>query len=136
VIEREPARGAKTTLGLVLTGTGLALAAGAVGHYFWNRGRYEDWSTEQAALEPERGAAGYAERQAANNELAQSIDGASAVTESLALAGGAFVAGGVVLIVTDGRRPAERAHSRAPGRGPAALRVSVSPARVTLSGSF
>jgi tetratricopeptide (TPR) repeat protein len=134
--QRAALRGAKTTVGSVLVGAGAVLGTAAVGHYFWNKGRYDEWSTEQAALDAQRGATGYERRQTANNELAQSIDRASAVSVSLALGGAVLAAGGVVLIVMDGREDAELAATpREPPRS-AGLRVAVSPAGVAISGAF
>jgi tetratricopeptide (TPR) repeat protein len=135
-LERRQGRGTKTTVGFVLVGAGAVLGTAAVGHYFWNRGRYDDWSAEQAALDAERGAIGYEQRQTANNELAESIDRASAVTVSLALGGAALAAGGVVLIVVDGGESRERGAAGQEPRDAARLRLDVSPSGLTFSGAF
>jgi hypothetical protein len=89
------------TVGYVLAGAGIAAGVGGVVHYAWNRGRHEDWETEQASLKADPPPADYHDRAAANNELADSIDGASAVTVGLFVASGALIAGGVALVVVD-----------------------------------
>jgi tetratricopeptide (TPR) repeat protein len=93
---KEPS-GVLRTLSYVLGAAGLALEATAIGHYVWNQQRFEHWKTEDQALHAERVAGDYAARQAANNELATSIDGAENVTVGLAAAGGVCLAGGVSL---------------------------------------
>jgi hypothetical protein len=98
----EKRRSNKTTqvIGYALAGTGVALGGGAFAHYFWNRGRYEDWRAEHAALEANRFAPDFRGRQVANNQLADSITKASRVSVTLAIAAGALAAGGVVLLLT------------------------------------
>ena len=94
-------KGTLSSIGYVVGGIGLAFGAGALGHYFWNRGRYEDWKATHSQL-TDPGATDYIARQTQNNELAQSIDDASRVTVGLATAGGALLATGVTLVVVDG----------------------------------
>jgi hypothetical protein len=84
-----------------LAGAGVALGGGALAHYLWNRGRYGDWKTEHAALQADRFAPDYRERQMGNNELAESIERGSRVSVTLALAAGALATTGVVLLLTD-----------------------------------
>jgi hypothetical protein len=130
-----PARGTPTAVGYGLVSGGAVLGVTTVLHYAWNQGRYADWSAEQAALAPERGAPGYAARQAENNELAHSIERASAVTVSLAIASGALVATGIVLIVNDAPRAAEKTVLRSPARR-RSLVVGSSGANLLVSGEF
>jgi len=95
------------TLGYVLGGVGLVLGGVALGQYFWNRARYEQWQAEDAALGNE-GAGGqdHRQRQLENNELAASIERASHWTVALSVAGGAFVASGATLLVVHASAPA------------------------------
>jgi hypothetical protein len=89
------------TLGYVLAGAGVAASVGGVVHYAWNRGRHDDWQNEQDALGAQPPPANYHDRAVANNELADSIERASAVTVGLFVASGALIAGGVALVVVD-----------------------------------
>jgi hypothetical protein len=89
------------TAGFVLTGAGIAAGVGGLVHYAWNRGRHEDWKAEQARLTAVPPPLDYHERALENNELADSIERASAVTVGLFVASGALVAGGVTLVVVD-----------------------------------
>lgn len=89
------------TLGYVLAGAGVAAGVGGVVHYAWNRGRHDDWQAEQDALGVQPPPADYHDRAVANNELADSIERASAVTVGLFVASGALIAGGVTLVVVD-----------------------------------
>jgi hypothetical protein len=104
--EPDPARdghrssGAGKIIGYALAGTGVALGGGALAHYLWNRGRYEDWRAEHAALDANRFAPDFRSRQIANNELADSITQASRVSVTLTIAAGALAAGGAVLLLT------------------------------------
>lgn len=132
--EEQKRRGPQTTVGYVLVGTGVALGVASVATYFLNQGRYEDWSAEQAELSAIRGAPGYAERQTQNNELADSIERANAVTVGFAIAGGVLAAGGAVLVLTDTskHRPVDSARARAGRR----LRLALTGSAVALSGAF
>jgi hypothetical protein len=102
---RNPAKADTTgpwhTAGFVLAGAGVAAGIGGVVHYAWNRERHADWEAEQARLTAEPPPLDYRERAAANNELADSIERASAVTVGLFVASGALVAGGLALVVVD-----------------------------------
>jgi hypothetical protein len=89
------------TVGYVLTGAGVVAGAGGLAHYFWNRTRYDDWQTEQASLQNGPPSPGYHDRAVANNEQADSIENASAVTVGLFVASGVFLASGITLIVVD-----------------------------------
>jgi tetratricopeptide (TPR) repeat protein len=89
------------TVGYVLTGAGVAVAAGGVGHYLWNQGRHDDWESEQAKLKKGPTSPSYHDLVVANNERADSIEGASGVTVGLFVASGALLAGGITLIVVD-----------------------------------
>jgi len=115
--------------GYVLIGAGAAVGVAALVQGIWNGGRARDWETEQASIDADHSSGRYA-RQVANNELADSIDRASAVTVALTATAGAMVAGGIVWLVLDApaaaKPPPERAKLRLPvsldvGRGSAAL---------------
>lgn len=115
--------------GYVLIGAGAAVGVAALVQGLWNAGRARDWESEQASIDGDHSGGRYA-RQVANNDLAESIDRASAVTVALTATAGAFVAGGVVWLVLDqpaaANPPPERAKLRLPvsldvGRGSAAL---------------
>jgi hypothetical protein len=107
-----PASGTRTVVAYALGGAGVALGGGALAHYLWNRGRYEDWKTEHATLQADRFAADYRGRQLENNELAQSIERGSRVSVTLALAAGALTASGVVLLLTESHEPDTRGARR------------------------
>jgi hypothetical protein len=100
-------------VGYVLIGAGIA-AAGVTGtEYAWNRGRVDRFHANESALRndtsPDR-----RERVIRNNELADSIGRASAVTVGFGIAAGALVAGGVVWLLVDpgGKAPNERDSAR------------------------
>jgi PEGA domain len=93
-----------STIGYVLGGLGVGLGAAAIGHYLWNRGRYENWGDVNSGL-TDPNAANRHQRQLDNNELASSIDRASRVTVTLALGSGALLATGATLIVLDAGSP-------------------------------
>jgi hypothetical protein len=99
--------------GYVLIGAGVALGGVTVAQYLWNHGRVEDFRANEADLATDT-SPGRAERQAANNDLADSIHRGSVVTVVLGAMSGALVAAGVVLVVTDHRSVAanERASAR------------------------
>ena len=99
------------TVGFVLAGAGVAAGVGGVVHYAWNRGRHADWEAEKTSLEQQPPPVDYHDRAIANNELAESIDNASAVTVGLFVASGALLAGGVTLVVVDPGRGARVAWS-------------------------
>ena len=89
------------TVGYVLAGAGVAAGVGGIVHFAWNRGRHTEWQTEQDALGAQPPPADYRDRAVANNELADSIERASAVTVGLFVASGVLVACGVTLVVVD-----------------------------------
>lgn len=91
-------------LGYAVGGLGVALGGVALGHYFYNRERYQDWEAEHTKLNSDPPPDDYRERQLANNELASSIDDASRVTVGLSVASGVLVAGGVTVLVVDATR--------------------------------
>ena len=99
---RDPDRSTRSSIGYVIGAAGVALSAAAVGHYLWNRGRYEDWLSRnndyyRDPTEPHREAA---------NSLADSIQAASAVTVGLAIGAGVTLGTGAVLVVTGGTNAA------------------------------
>lgn len=110
----------RKTLAYVVGATGLALAAGALGHFLWNRDRYQEWQGRFATYyrDPRD-----SNRQSAN-DLAESIARASTVTVALAVASGIALSSGTVLFVTSS---AGGASSRSAG--------GFSPV-VTVKGSF
>jgi tetratricopeptide (TPR) repeat protein len=93
--------GTLRTVGYVLTGVGVVVGGGGVGHYIWNAGRKSDWQSEHDALKNGYKTPDYYDRAVANNEQAASIEGAGKVTAGLFIASGVLVAGGVTLIVTN-----------------------------------
>jgi hypothetical protein len=95
------ASGTWRTVGYVLSGAGVAAGVGGAVHFAWNRRRHDDWQAEQTRLSAVPPPLDYQERADANNELAASIDRASAVTVGLFVASGVLLAGGVTLVVVD-----------------------------------
>lgn len=93
----------QTQAGYLAGGAGLLLGVAAGGHYLWNRGRYADWRAEDFSLASSNMVPDRRVRQDANNELADSIEGASRVTVGLTLAGGALVSTGILLVALDTR---------------------------------
>jgi tetratricopeptide (TPR) repeat protein len=95
------------TLAYVVGAAGLALSGGAVAHYVWNRGRYQEWQGKYAAF--------YRDPTAPNrrdaNELSDSIDHASAVTVVLAVGAGVALGTSGVLWVTSSP-PSSDQHAR------------------------
>jgi hypothetical protein len=89
------------TVGYVLTAAGVAAGVGGFAHYFWNRSRQGDWESEHESLKNGPPSPDFHDRAVANNELADSIEGAEAVTVGLFVASGVLIAGGVTLIVVD-----------------------------------
>lgn len=125
--QEEPDGGtsAQRFLGFGLAGAGVATGGAALVHYLWNRSRYDDWKIEHAALQADRFAPGYRERQIENNELADSIERASRVSVALTIAAGALTATGTALLLTDSDGSRARGTSSGfsltwTGEGPAA----------------
>jgi tetratricopeptide (TPR) repeat protein len=100
--DRAAASHAVRGLSYVLGGAGVALGVAALGHYLWNRERYDRWRSEQETLGAERVAGSYGDRQQINDRLSASIDRAEPVTWLLALSGAACLTSVVVLFVIDG----------------------------------
>jgi hypothetical protein len=117
----------RRTWGFIAAGAGVALGAGALGHFLWNRGRYETWSAADSQLRQQQTASDYAFRQLANNNLAREISNASVITVSLGVAAGAALTTGVVLILTS-----PRAATEAPPR----VALGISPSAVTFATTF
>jgi hypothetical protein len=101
-------------VGYVLVGAGVVAGGVALGHYVWNHERYHAWQAEQARLESDDVSDRY-ERQVANNELADSIKGASTVTIGLTVTAGVLVAGGVTWLLLDPLHQSEPAKKAASG---------------------
>jgi tetratricopeptide (TPR) repeat protein len=82
-------------------GIGAVLGGAALTVYLRNRGRYQDWQDENAALHNERGAIDSYARQVANNRLGDSLAGDNHLITGLSIAGGALVAGGLTYLIHD-----------------------------------
>ena len=91
-------------LGYSAAGVGVALGGAALGVYLWNRGRYQDWQHNNAALQQDKGAIDFHGRQVANNQLADSLTRANHVILGLSVASGLLLAGGITLWVRDRSR--------------------------------
>jgi tetratricopeptide (TPR) repeat protein len=92
--------GDRSTVGLVLGSVGVGLGGAALAHFLWNRGRYHDWQSkysryfELPTSENRRDA----------NELAESIQRASAVTLGLTIGAGLALGGGTLVVLVDGSK--------------------------------
>jgi hypothetical protein len=86
--------------GYVLIGSGVVLGGVTVAQYLVNHHRVEEFRANEAALQTDV-SPGRNERQAENNELADTIQRGSVVTVVLASVSGALVAAGAVLLLTD-----------------------------------
>ncbi len=102
-------------LGYSAAGVGVALGGAALGVYLWNRGRYQDWQDNNAALQQDKGAIDFHARQMANNQLADSLTRANHVIVGLSIAGGVLLVGGVVLWARDRLRGANEVEA-SPGK--------------------
>jgi tetratricopeptide (TPR) repeat protein len=80
----------------VLGGASAVLAGAALGHYFWNRSRYQDWQTARQLYE--RRPNEY--QRATTNDLAESVSRASVVTVALVVGASVTLGSSVVLFVT------------------------------------
>jgi hypothetical protein len=102
--ERREREHAQRSYGYVLGGLGLALGGAALGHFLWNKGRYDDWRARHDELSerPDR------EAQGDNNTLARSIDRASIVTVGLAVGAGAAFGTGALLVLTVPREEVQK----------------------------
>ncbi len=96
-------------MGYVIGAAGVALGGAALGHYLWNRGRYQDWQARKSDYERDP----TDENRDAANQLARSIPAASAVTVGLTVAAGVTLGGGAVLLITsNGAAPTPSANAR------------------------
>ncbi|MGC4095306.1 MAG: hypothetical protein QM756_46755 [Polyangiaceae bacterium] len=93
----QPSRSQRSTWGYVLGSAGLSLGVAALGHYFWNKGRYEDWQLQYAAYQDSPSA----DKRERANELGKSVERASIATVALSVGAGLALGGGVLLVVTD-----------------------------------
>jgi hypothetical protein len=107
-------------LGYSAAGVGVALGGAALGVYLWNRGRYQDWQHNNAALQQDNGAIDFHGRQVANNQLADSLTRANHVILGLSVASGLLLAGGVTLWVHDRLRGGTEAEA-SPGKAATGL---------------
>jgi tetratricopeptide (TPR) repeat protein len=86
----------------LVTTVGVLVGGAAVGVYFWNRGRYDDWQSTNAALQTTPpGTAAYRSRAVANNQLADSLTSANHAILGLSIAAGALIASGVTLYLVE-----------------------------------
>lgn len=90
------AHSTQRTLGYVLGAAGVVLSGVAIGHYFWNRGRYQDWQARASDYQREP----TDENREAANHLARAVPAASAVTVGLFAGAGVALGTGAVLIIT------------------------------------
>lgn len=103
--ETAPAHGsARRTAAYVLGGASVALAGAALGHYLWNRDRYQEWQTERRAYEGQP----TEYQRSATNDLARSISRASVVTVALCIGASAALGTSVVLFVSSSATPTRR----------------------------
>jgi hypothetical protein len=80
----------------VIGAAGVALSGVALGHYLWNRGRYEDWQARSGDYQRDP----TDENRESANRLGRSIPGASVVTVALTIGAGVALGTGAVLIFT------------------------------------
>lgn len=107
-VDEAPDRRGTRFVGYALTGAGIVTGIVALGHYSWNRGRYNEWRDEDEALAGERIDGDYRERQTVNDDLARSVERAEPVTVGLAVASGAWFVGGATLILATAKRKGQR----------------------------
>ncbi len=90
--------GTQRTLGYAIGAVGVALSGVALGHYLWNRGRYDDWQARSNDYyrDPTD------QHRESANALARSIPAASVVTVGLAIGAGVGLGTGTVLVLTSG----------------------------------
>jgi hypothetical protein len=86
----------RRTLAYVLGGVSAVLAGATLGHYLWNRSRYEDWEAQRGDYERDPREA----QRRTTNELAESISSASVVTVALGVGASVALGTGVVLLVS------------------------------------
>ena len=96
-----PDSSTQRTLGYAIGAVGLALSGVAVGHYLWNRGRYEDWQSRSSAYQRDP----TEQNRESANQLGRSIPAASAVTVALAIGAGVALGTGTVLVITSAPHP-------------------------------
>ncbi len=121
--------------GYVLLGSGVVVGGVALGHYLWNAGRSRDWAVNQASIDADDSPGRYA-RQLENNELAESIDGASVLTVVLSVASGALLVGGSVWLVTDDAGSSPPASAPKNARLPLSVSVARDSATFSVRGAF
>lgn len=96
-------------LSLAITGAGLGLAVATLSHYFWNRGRYDEWKATEEALfddpntdeDEAQASSTEIDRQ---NRLANSIQNARPVTIGLGIASGVVTAAGLTLFYLETKK--------------------------------
>jgi tetratricopeptide (TPR) repeat protein len=104
---------ARSILGYSAAGAGAVLGGVALVVYLSNRGRYQDWQNQNAALQQDPGAIDYHTRQVANNQLADSLSGTNHLILGCSLAGGVLLAGGITLLIVDRVRAEKEERARA-----------------------
>jgi tetratricopeptide (TPR) repeat protein len=101
------ARGESRRLIYGLGAGALLLGGAAFGLYLWNDRRYDTWAATDIMLNAERGKAGWAQEQAANNELWDSIERVDWITRGLVVAAALTAATTAVLLVRRARARSE-----------------------------
>jgi len=103
----------RSTVGYVLGGLGVALAATATGVYLWNRGQAEDARAQEAQLPPIPSSKRH-EPAIQYNESVDAINRDNTLTIGLAVASVGLIAGGLYLLRTDRKRDDKSAYLAGP----------------------
>lgn len=107
-----PRRAGINTRGYWVTGTGLALGVAALATAVYNGHQYDKWRTANDRLRTERLTFEQQNQiDAANNQLRESIQTTRKVAAGLGIASGLVTAGGVALLFSDYRKPAQNGSS-------------------------
>jgi hypothetical protein len=89
-----------STVGLAITGVGVALGGAALGVYIWNRGQVDDANAGLAYANQDPSPDDRYKRKVAYNEAADTIHSTSTLTVGLAVASAAVVGAGLYLWLT------------------------------------
>jgi tetratricopeptide (TPR) repeat protein len=104
-----PRSDAQRSIAYVLGGAGLVLSGAALGHFLWNRSRYQDWQEQYAAYYDDP----TDRRRESANRLSDSISRASVASVALAVGAGLALGTGTVLLLTSAPATADqRAQAR------------------------
>ena len=90
----------------IFGGSGLALGGVALGVYLGNRGRYQNWQTQNQELANTASGTAYRQSAIANNQLANDLTEANYAILGLSLVAGTLIATGVTMFLLN------RAHGR------------------------